>query len=985
MPKPSKFSRNLMVFLCAYLLLLLPGVAFGQITNVTDDQSTPTPGVGHDYLKMVNETVNPANGSVSIRIGVPVPKGRGVTPPLTIAYDSNGSNHAVAAGMGSATWISNNGFGNHGWSNTLPMLTWSYITANMNVSGTIYYCDYVTDFVFQDPNGGRHFLGMSANIDSYSQCSNFSLTTRFYGGDDFYQAIASQPTANPVMVYSPYDGTAYSFEVIPSQGSTTASWMEDRNGNRVTLAPYGSNPITVTDTLGRAAASISAETLSVSGLANPYQITLGNTYFSMPSPGQTLVQSDGYCISGPIPALNGYEQVPTAITLPNGQSYQFTYDSTYGLLSQITYPTGGWVKYTWGLNNRADLIILPDTLNNPASCQTTYDVPVVTERQVSFDGSTVALTQTFSYATPGSFSPGNGYKTTRVTTTDNLRNITTVTNYTYNAVATPSGPNDNTFYAGVVPVEGSVTYQDGSGNTYRTENKTWTDASLMTCESITQGGITKRTDYSPGAGVPWGDKKEWDWGQAPACGTTASGTPRRETQISYQSFNINAYDPSWWSPTYITPAFSLPSSVTTYYNGAPAAQTNYTYDGAGLQSSGVSGTGHDNTRYSTSFTARGNATTKSEWLNTGGTLNWNYTYDDAGQQWSVQDPKGNTTNYSYSDDGAYLATITYPSTNGHAHTLSFTYNSADGHLASSTDQNGQITSYTYSDTLGRLTSISYPDGGQTSYAYSGFCGQPTQTTTALASSSSYTETATMDGVCHVTQNAITSDPSGADYTSTTFDGFGRVWKVTNPYRSTSDPTYGLTTTNYDPLGRTISVAHPDGSTTSTSYGASSNTYCSTVSDPAGKQRTLCSDALGRLLNVTEAGSYATSYTYDGLDDLLTVTQGGQTRTFSYDSAKRLLSAANPESGTTSYTYDGDSNVVTRQDARGITTTYAYDAINRVTSKTYSDGTPTATFAYDESTVTVGSWTSPTLANPVGRLTHTTTASGSTTLTATVED
>ena len=68
------------------------------------------------------------------------------------------------------------------------------------------------------------------------------------------------------------------------------------------------------------------------------------------------------------------------------------------------------------------------------------------------------------------------------------------------------------------------------------------------------------------------------------------------------------------------------------------------------------------------------------------------------------------------------------------------------------------------------------------------------------------------------------------------------------------------------------------------------------------------------------------------------------------------------------------------DARGIRTCYAYDALHRLTSKNYNDTpqTPTANFSYDQSSVTVGSWTSGTLANPKGRLTEaTTTASGAT--------
>ncbi len=110
---------------------------------------------------------------------------------------------------------------------------------------------------------------------------------------------------------------------------------------------------------------------------------------------------------------------------------------------------------------------------------------------------------------------------------------------------------------------------------------------------------------------------------------------------------------------------------------------------------------------------------------------------------------------------------------------------------------------------------------------------------------------------------------------------------------------------------------------------------------------------------------------------------------------RLTSAATPEANNNarSFSYSnsgalcaGDpSAVCIRTDERGITTTYAYDALNRLTSKSYSDGTPTASFAYDETTATLGSWTSPTLAYPKGRLTHTATTSGSTLLSATIQD
>jgi RHS repeat-associated protein len=219
----------------------------------------------------------------------------------------------------------------------------------------------------------------------------------------------------------------------------------------------------------------------------------------------------------------------------------------------------------------------------------------------------------------------------------------------------------------------------------------------------------------------------------------------------------------------------------------------------------------------------------------------------------------------------------------------------------------------------------------------------------LTGSTNYSESASLDGVCHVTETAIADpeSPSAPVKTDTSYDGFGRVWKVSNPYRSPSDPTYGLTTYAYDPLGRVTSISYPDGGATTTSYSGSS----STVTDAALKKRTFLSDALGRLTSVTEDPgpghlNYSTAYSYNALDDLLTVSQSGQSRSFTYDSFSHLITATNPESGQIAYTYDADGNVLTKQDARG-TTTYAYDALNRVLSKNYSDtSTARACYAYD---------------------------------------
>ena len=129
---------------------------------------------------------------------------------------------------------------------------------------------------------------------------------------------------------------------------------------------------------------------------------------------------------------------------------------------------------------------------------------------------------------------------------------------------------------------------------------------------------------------------------------------------------------------------------------------------------------------------------------------------------------------------------------------------------------------------------------------------------------------------------------------------------------------------------------------------------------------------GQLRSETDVGNlaYNTAYTYDPLDNLLTVTQGVQTRTFVYSSLSRLRSATNPESGTTHYCYDAAGNLTSRTDARvtlpssaldtagrhlncpanaaHATATYVYDDLQRLDTVTYSDTTPNVDYDYHTS-------------------------------------
>jgi YD repeat-containing protein len=419
----------------------------------------------------------------------------------------------------------------------------------------------------------------------------------------------------------------------------------------------------------------------------------------------------------------------------------------------------------------------------------------------------------------------------------------------------------------------------------------------------------------------------------------------------------------------------------------------------------------------TSSTIRGNLTETDHWLNTTGaylaTIN---TYDILGHLRSTQDPDGNTTSFSYNDSWSG-ATCPYAGSNTYAYLTKTT--NAKGQVAQSQyflctglaeahqDQNdinagNSGTTFTY-DGMNRPSATSFPDGGSVTSDYSDnhSTAPPlwASSSTLINASTglSTTRVSVLDGLGRVQQHKSSVPAaqcnSGYTYQDFTYDALGRSSTTSNPYCTTSDPTYGLITNAYDALGRVTQITKQDGSISTVSYTGN----CATATDEAGKSRKSCSDALGRLVNVWEDPSglnYETDYQYDALGNLLKVTQNGSNpanariRTFTYDSLSRLLAANNPESGQICYGtvnasgqcqnngYDGNGNVLYKTSPApnapaGSTATqtisYCYDALNRVTGKAYSAqtctngqlpaGTAVVSYTYDQGTNGIGHLTS----------------------------
>ena len=69
-------------------LVVASSPAVAQVPDPVVAASTPTPGSGHNYIGLANETVNPADGSLTFDLPMPLPPGRGISLPFSIHYDS---------------------------------------------------------------------------------------------------------------------------------------------------------------------------------------------------------------------------------------------------------------------------------------------------------------------------------------------------------------------------------------------------------------------------------------------------------------------------------------------------------------------------------------------------------------------------------------------------------------------------------------------------------------------------------------------------------------------------------------------------------------------------------------------------------------------------------------------------------------------------------------------------------------------------------
>jgi RHS repeat-associated protein len=995
-------SRHLIVLglITISLALLVPAVCRAQsIPNQVGPQNA-TGTQAYDPYGGTRENINLGNGNLNLQIPlISLPGRNGHNLSLALRYDSKiwnpHSEFDPDTGQTFYYWDFNDpGDGAAaGWGFNIPVLMSSPIqpyTTNPN-----YHCQGA--FILITGDGSKHAfypttLGSGVRTACYFVNSQGQIIQEPQLDIPIASAYDSSffllDTSNASdFVVRAKDGTTIHFPV--ASGSALASKIEDTNGNIITIPGIQQ----VTDSLGRivsfSSGGSSTQISYKDSAGTPRTITLSFTT-------QTLTPTFS------LPAGSNPGSFPssmlTSITLPNNLSWTFQYN-TYGELTKITYPTGGYARYDYAAFS-SWVQVLPNTSGNPSFAA---DFREVTAKYLC------------RLAT-GSCSPSTTPEdvTTYTPTVD-----ATKTNNQYMDVVSPLGDRTRHQFSYLTSTSGFSNFYSmrelfryhyqGQNTLLRTVQTDYTQESngITTNASLPIRETTSLNDVSPALMT----KTEWDYSGVAddvsekreyAFGSGAVGALVRTTDYTWLAVNpINSQD---YTSNAIHILNRKASEQVKDSGGNMFAQTQYEYDNYASDQKHApllpSGAVQHDSAFGTSYTIRGVLTSSSHWRNTDGT--WLATYnqfDDAGNLLKTIDPGTHTTSFGYSDSwndatcsptGGSAAAYRTSATNALSQTATSKFNSCSGTIASTTDLNGQIVSSTY-DLMGRMTQTNFPDGGQTNRTFNeSTLPRGISATTKITSASNGVGTANVDGLGRVVQPQLNSDPQGVVYTDTTFDALERKSTVSNPYRSTSESTYGITTYQYDALSRITKVIPPDGSSSANNVSTTYSGNCSTATDQAGKKRMVCSDGLGRMTQVFEpnsSGSFVneTDYQYDVLNNLLCVHQRGtdttadkactdgtvpatwRPRTFTYNSLSQLLTTTNPESGTITYTYDVDGNVLTKLDARGITTTFYYDALHRLTKKTFSDTTPQVTYWYDGQTVT---GCSPTLTAtyPIGRRT-----------------
>jgi RHS repeat-associated protein len=960
------------VLFVAFLIFMFCGLGLAQNLDYVDverPQNTP-------LIRMPIGFISPLSGQVHIEIPLlELPTRDGLSIRAAMKYDT-------------AFWaVSHQGFAPqtgsdlklggeqelHGYRYTVTTTTSHSCPAGWTGTESVKTLKGVLDATGLHPVSGNYYVTTfsceNANGNWYNQPPE-NINVRTDDGEYFVSMsviIGGGGSSSVATIAWAADGTT--FDTIP---------YVDTNGNYIS----GSSP------------------LSAPYTTNPLSTSGGNTWcFTMPDNSTAYINiidsngsTDTYTVNCTTYVSSGNSvKVLTSFILPDTTRYTFTYDPSHDyVLNRVTLPTGGQISFTYSSTPRYDGIY-------PQLASATFEGGTWTFNQ-THSGSAVTTTVTApprfdvlsqSYVQDTSIYTGDvgpqgsflGEARYYSGSTTLLKTIDLT--YFYQCLASVSTTlNDTGQTAKIQYSYGTAGCSPAQKQEFDYGASTPTRTTVYQYLGDMSGGIAYNSQYHI-------YNRPVSISVYP--GANTSGTPMQQTIYTYDEYSQNYCTSGIPNLTNITGALMHDD---TNHGGTFYARGNVT-----STKKLVSGSSYVTSH--ACYDTLGNVT---------------QTVDEKGNP-TTFDYTENWADSTCVASGSLTRAFASVVTDALGFRQKTTRASCTGLKTAVADENdlrsGRAGStFTY-DREARPLCVNDPDGGQSCNAYFMTAQPPYTTQTTLINSSlSKTSKTVLDSFGRVQQTQLTSDPGGTTYTLIMYDALGRESQVYNPTRcnpvttNCGEPTWGYTTYNYDALGRTTRVTHSDGTFVATSYKGRATDVLDEGNGTRSIERVSQVDGLGRLVSICEvtgtaqlgAGGtpaacgqdiaktgFLTSYSYDVLGNLLTVNQGslGQ-RTFAYDSLSRLLCTANPETGTaacpspdngtytagtTRYAYDANGNLSSRTRPAPnlnplnptVTTTYQYDALDRLTQKSYSDtvptytnGTPTVMYGYDQTSITMGS-------------------------------
>ena len=281
--------------------------------------------------------------------------------------------------------------------------------------------------------------------------------------------------------------------------------------------------------------------------------------------------------------------------------------------------------------------------------------------------------------------------------------------------------------------------------------------------------------------------------------------------------------------------------------------------------------------------------------------------------------------------------------NALGHTETRTYAAGSGAQTGRVDPNGQSTTWTV-DGFGRISRELRPDGNEARRyvkACQGDC--PAYAVVATISDTfnggsriAVPQVGYTDAAGHVVRSMTYGFDGRQIVTDSRFDAYGRATEADLP-RYVADAAYLDKRLGYDALSRTISMLSRDESgvdRTSTTQYQGLNTI---VTNPKNQSRTETRNVLGQLVQVRDAKSGLTKFSYDPFGNLSQTTDpNGNVISVSYDRLGRKTDLRDPNLGWIHYDVDplGRTWKQTspRQRAAGQATRSEFDVLDRMTGR-----------------------------------------------------